>query len=85
MENDAIKAALTSAIDCTEVHVQGDGYHHQVIVVSEVFAELRPVKRQQMVYAPLMDVIGKGDLHALSIKAFTPGEWQRERKLLMPS
>ena len=85
MENDAIKAALSAAIEGAEVHVQGDGYHHQVIVVSEVFTDLRPVKRQQMVYAPLMDVIGKGELHALSIKAFTPSEWQRERKLLMPS
>jgi len=85
MDNDAIKALLSEAFADGEVHVGGDGYHVQVIVVSDRFAELRAIKRQQLVYAPLMASIGSGDLHALSIKAFTPAEWQRERKLLMPS
>lgn len=85
MTNDEIKTLLADAFSDGEVHISGDGYHVQAIVVSSQFEGLRSIKRQQQVYAPLMAVIGSGALHALSIKAFTPTEWQRERKLLMPS
>ena len=39
------------------------------------------VKKQQAVYAPLMEYIADNRIHALSIKAFTPQEWARDRKL----
>lgn len=32
-----------------------------------------------------MDYIADNRIHALSIKALTPDEWQRERKFLLPS
>jgi acid stress-induced BolA-like protein IbaG/YrbA len=85
MNNDEIKALLAQAFSDGEIHISGDGYHAQAIVVSSEFEGLRSIKRQQRVYEPLMAAIGSGSLHALSIKAFTPTEWQRERKLLMPS
>ncbi|MBP7547550.1 MAG: BolA family transcriptional regulator [Corallincola sp.] len=85
MELNTIKTLLEPAFAGGEVHVSGDGYHVQVIVVSDQFDGQRSVKRQQLVYAPLNAAISSGELHALSIKAFTPTEWQRERKLLMPS
>ncbi|MBQ1783683.1 MAG: BolA family transcriptional regulator [Gammaproteobacteria bacterium] len=85
MELNTIKTLLEPVFAGGEVHVNGDGYHVQVIVVSDQFDGQRSVKRQQLVYAPLNAAISSGELHALSIKAFTPAEWQRERKLLMPS
>jgi hypothetical protein len=42
---------------------------------------LSRVKKQQAVYAPLMEYIADNRIHALSIKAFTPQEWARDRKL----
>ncbi|MDD2841792.1 MAG: BolA/IbaG family iron-sulfur metabolism protein, partial [Tolumonas sp.] len=39
------------------------------------------VKKQQTIYAPLTEQIASNAIHALSIKAFTPEEWQRDRKL----
>ncbi|WP_131864663.1 BolA family iron metabolism protein IbaG [Biostraticola tofi] len=81
MENQEIKDVLMSALSLTEAHVSGDGSHFQVIVVSEQFAGMSRVKKQQAVYAPLMEYISDNRIHALSIKAYTPDEWQRDRKL----
>ena len=50
-----------------------DNTHFEAVVVCEDFAGKRPIARHQMVYAALGDLIG-GDIHALSIKALTPGE-----------
>ncbi|ACR67814.1 BolA family transcriptional regulator [Edwardsiella ictaluri] len=81
MNNDQIKDVLMKALALQEVHVTGDGSHFQVIVVGELFAGMSRVKQQQAVYAPLMEFIADNRIHALTIKAYTPGEWQRDRKL----
>ena len=44
----------------------------QITVVSEIFEGLRPVARQQKVYAPLNEFIRSGELHAVNIIAKTP-------------
>ena len=46
-----------------------------------MFAGLNAVKRQQAVYATVNDLITNGTLHALSIKACTPEEWEKASKL----
>ncbi|AIR69640.1 MULTISPECIES: BolA family iron metabolism protein IbaG [Dickeya] len=81
MENNEIKDVLMSALALQEVHVSGDGSHFQVIVIGELFKGMSRVKQQQAVYAPLMEYIADNRIHALSIKAYTPEEWQRDRKL----
>lgn len=81
MENNEIKAVLMQALALQEVHVSGDGSHFQVIVVGDLFKGMSRVKQQQAVYAPLMEYIADNRIHALSIKAYTPEEWQRDRKL----
>ncbi|KYP97573.1 cell division protein BolA [Sodalis-like endosymbiont of Proechinophthirus fluctus] len=81
METSEIKAVLMKALALDEAYVSGDGSHFQVIAVSTQFAGMSRVKKQQMIYAPLMEYISDNCIHALSIKAYTPEEWQRDRKL----
>ncbi|WP_437608573.1 BolA family iron metabolism protein IbaG [Erwinia sp. V71] len=81
MENSEIQSVLMSALPLDEVHVTGDGSHFQVIAVGEMFAELNRVKKQQAVYAPLMEYIADNRIHAVSIKTYTPAEWARDRIL----
>lgn len=81
MDNDEIKQVLMNALSLQEVYITGDGSHFQVIAVDEQFAGMSRVKQQQSVYAPLMEYIADNRIHALSIKAYTPEEWQRDRKL----
>ncbi len=74
---ETIQTLIEQAIDCEHLKVEGDGSHFSVVVVSEAFANLRSVKRQQMVYATVNEHIASGAIHALSIKAYTNDEWQK--------
>ncbi|MBU9834925.1 BolA family iron metabolism protein IbaG [Rahnella sp. L72c] len=81
METSEIKDVLMKALALDEAHITGDGSHFQVIVVGAMFDGMSRVKKQQTVYAPLMEYIADNRIHALSIKAYTPEEWARDRKL----
>ena len=53
--------------------------HFKVIVVSPLFEGVSAVKRHQLVYGALGDIMGKkpsqGGIHALAITSRTPAEW----------
>ncbi|RUO42863.1 cell division protein BolA [Aliidiomarina taiwanensis] len=85
MEPSVVEELLKNELGLDEVHVKSEGTHYQVIAVSEQFADMSRVKQQQFIYAPLNDKIADGTIHALSIKAFTPEQWRREKMLNMPS
>jgi stress-induced morphogen len=73
-----IQAALTDA----EVHVQdltGTKDHYQATVVSEAFEGKPLIKRHRMVYDALKEEM-KGPIHALTLDAYTPAQWQEEQK-----
>ena len=50
-----------------------------------MFADMSPVKKQQAVYATLGDHITSGAVHALSIKTYTPEEWEKAQRLRVSS
>lgn len=49
------------------------GGHFAVTVVSARFAGLNPIQRHRLVYEALGDLM-KTDIHALRVRALTPGE-----------
>ena len=54
------------------------GGHYQVRIVSAVFAGLSRVRRHQLVYQVLEEMIN-GEIHALGISAKTPQETAAQR------
>ncbi|GAD78669.1 BolA family iron metabolism protein IbaG [Vibrio ezurae] len=82
MDSTQVKKLLDEALQLAEIHVKGEGSHFEVIAVDASFEGMSRVKKQQFIYAPLMEYIQRNDIHALSIKAFTPEEWQRDKKLM---
>ena len=81
MTTNEIKALIAAGIESAEVQVSGEGGMFDATVISDKFAGLTPVKKQQMVYATVNSQIASGDIHALSIKAYTPKEWATASKL----
>ncbi|AZL83943.1 MULTISPECIES: BolA family iron metabolism protein IbaG [Aliivibrio] len=81
MDSAEIKELLDAALQLQEIHVKGEGSHFEVIAVDESFNGMNRVKKQQTIYGPLMEHISTNTIHALSIKAFTPEEWARDKKL----
>jgi acid stress-induced BolA-like protein IbaG/YrbA len=74
VEANEVQALIAEAFPEGEVTVDSDMGHYTVTVVSAVFEGMRPVARQQKVYAPLSDVIAAGTIHAVNIRALTPAE-----------
>jgi acid stress-induced BolA-like protein IbaG/YrbA len=73
---------LLEELNLQEVHVKGEGSHYEVVAVDACFDGMSRVKKQQLIYRPLMEYIQRNDIHALSIKAYTPEEWARDKKLM---
>ena len=85
MEPNEIKNLIETGLPGSEAMVSGDGSHFEAIVVSGAFEGLSMVKEQQLVYGTLGDRITSGAIHALSIKAYPPQEWETQRKLTVSS
>ncbi len=51
----------------------------EAVVVSDEFAGLNRVQRQQRVYQTLKAKLATGELHAISFKTLTPEEWSVQR------
>lgn len=78
-----VETLLTNALALDFVKVtSNDGSHFNVIAVGSCFDGLTPVKRQQAVYGPLMELIASNAMHAVNIKTFTPEQFSRDRKLM---
>lgn len=50
--------------------------HFEVIIVSSMFTDVSRIRRHQMIYDVLSDLL-ESDIHALRIKAYTPAERHR--------
>jgi acid stress-induced BolA-like protein IbaG/YrbA len=69
-----IVAAVAAGIPGAEVDATVDGNRALITVVSDVFAGKTRVQKQQTVYACIQSFIADGSLHAVTIRALTPGE-----------
>ena len=81
MDPKEVERLIAAGLSDCEVTVTGDGSHFEAVVVGDVFAGMTPVKKQQLVYGTCADRITSGEIHALSIKTYTPDEWEKVRKL----
>ena len=79
MECSEIKNKIQEAMPDATVNVSGDGYHYEVIVVTEVFSGLNRIARQKKIMGLFKQQILDGSLHALSIQAKTPQEWEERQ------
>jgi len=71
---DEIKGILTSGLSTDRVEAVSEGDKLALRVVSEAFAGLSKVKRQQKVYSLLNDRIRSGEIHAITMETFAPEE-----------
>lgn len=60
---------------CDYIKVLGDdGTHFEAVIVSPNFVGKNMLQQHQLVYAALGDRM-RAEIHALSIKTFTPENW----------
>ena len=75
----AVEALIEGAYPGAEIHIEGEGCELSITVVSEHFSELTMVKQHQGVMAALREPLASGRLHAVTLKTYTPGQWQTQQ------
>ncbi len=75
MTAEQLQALITAGLPCQQCDVEGDGRHWYATIVSSEFEGKRLIQRHQTVYATLGTRMKTDEVHALSMKTFTPAEW----------
>ena len=70
-----IEKALAAEFEGADITAAGEGGKYQVRIISDAFAGLNAVKRQQSVYRVLNPHIASGAIHAISMQLLTSGEY----------
>lgn len=78
METHAVEQLIRDGMPGARVTVTGDGSHFDAVVVSDHFAGKSLMQKQRLVMATVKSQIESGELHALSIKTFTPEQWAEQ-------
>ena len=79
MTADEVTTMILAGLPGAQARVMtDDDTHFEAIVVASQFEGKRSLQRHQLVYAGLGAHMGR-QIHALSIQAYTPAEWQAER------
>ena len=71
-----IESWITAVLPCDKIEVKGDGHHFEALIVSGEFRGKNMVQQHQLVYKALGDRM-REEIHALSMKTFTPEDWAK--------
>lgn len=75
MTAEELQTLITDGLACEHCQLEGDGRHWYATIVSSAFEGKRLIARHQQVYATLGSRMHTDEVHALSMKTFTPAEW----------
>jgi len=66
---------IEAHIPDSQARVEGADGKFEAVVISDAFAGRNMLAKHRMVYAALDERIKAGDVHAVSIRAYTTDEW----------
>jgi acid stress-induced BolA-like protein IbaG/YrbA len=75
MTAEELQTIIATGLPCEHLQVEGDGRHWYATLVSAEFEGKRLIQRHQRVYATLGEKIKTDEVHALSMKTYSPAEW----------
>jgi acid stress-induced BolA-like protein IbaG/YrbA len=76
MNPQELEKLIKEAFSDGHVEVSGDGRHFSAVVVSSAFSGKNMIAQHRLVYAALGDRFDTEAVHALSLKTYTPEQWQ---------
>ena len=75
MTSEELQTIISAGLPCDHLELSGDGRHWYATIVSSAFEGKRLIQRHQQVYATLGGRLQSDEVHALSMKTYTPAEW----------
>ncbi len=83
MTADQLQSIIRAGLNCEHLAVEGDGRHWYATIVSAEFEGKRLLARQRLGYATMGERIKTDEVHALSMKTFTPAEWSAKTEYVL--
>jgi acid stress-induced BolA-like protein IbaG/YrbA len=78
MQAQDIEHLIEEQLPGARVLVRGDdGVHFEAVVVSDHFAGKSLVQQHRLVYAALGGRMEREEIHALSLRTYTPDAWRK--------
>ncbi len=80
MKVEELRSLIEKALPGARVEVRdftGGGDHFEATVVSEAFTGKGLLERHRMVYTPLREAMAVERIHALTLKTYTPEEFDQ--------
>ena len=80
MTPDQVKAKIQTLAVGTDVEVMdltGTQDHYQAIIISPAFEGKMMIEQHRMVMATLQKEIDSGEVHALTMKTFSPAQYKK--------
>jgi|TARA_B100000959_G_scaffold121656_1_gene127802 acid stress-induced BolA-like protein IbaG/YrbA len=74
MTLEEVQAKLETGLEGSKVSMEGDGCNCSAVIVSPIFEGMSLLQRQRLVLGLVKEEIKSGELHALTVKTFTPAE-----------
>ncbi|BCK87937.1 acid stress protein IbaG [Sideroxyarcus emersonii] len=71
-----VSSYIQQGLECEYIDVDGDGRHFEAVIVSKAFEGKGMLQQHQLVYRALGDRMEQ--IHALSMKTFTPEQWANQ-------
>lgn len=79
-----VETLITQTYADANIHIEGEGCNLTITVISERFVGQTLIKQHQGVMATLSEPLASGRLHAVTLKTFTPEQWQ-DQQAVTPS
>ncbi|CAL4043213.1 Acid stress protein IbaG [Buchnera aphidicola (Tetraneura ulmi)] len=80
MDTKKIKSILINSLSIEDIYVNGNNDYMEIIAISDIFCGMSDVKKQQMIYSPLMKYFTNKNIHSVSIETYTKKEWKKKKK-----
>jgi acid stress-induced BolA-like protein IbaG/YrbA len=79
MQAQDIERLIEEQLPGARAMIRGDdGVHFEAVVISDAFAGQSLIQQHRLVYAALGGRLEREDIHALSLKTYTPDAWQKQ-------
>jgi acid stress-induced BolA-like protein IbaG/YrbA len=80
IQKETIKQLIEEGLPGSEAIIKGDdGSHFEGVVICPDFEGKGMLEQHRMVFATLGERVQTGEIHALSIKTYTPAQWQAQQ------
>ena len=84
MQSQELISLIHQVLPEATVIPEGEDCNFSLTVICDSFSGQRSVARQQQILNIFSDLLKTGELHALSVKAFTQNEWQAQQQNQQP-